>query len=174
MDRQEKEKFVADFHDRLLKAQGAFLVDYKGLNVDAMNWLRGELRKTDAEFQVVKNRLLKLACEDTDTVAITQQMEGPSAVALAHGDVVAPAKTLVGFAKDNKSLKIKGGQISGKLMDFEAIKRLAELPSREVLLAKALCGMQEVPASLVRVLNGIVARLLYALKAIEQEKGEPA
>jgi large subunit ribosomal protein L10 len=170
MDRQTKERFVADLRQRLEKAQGAFLVDYQGLNVDSINRLRNELRKTDTEFRVVKNRLLKLASKGTPTEAMETHMQGPSAIALSYEDVVSSAKVLVEFAKDFEHLEIKGGQISGRTIDPQVIKRLAALPSREVLLAQTLSAMQAVPASFVRVLNGVIAKLLYVLNAIEQQK----
>ncbi len=172
MDRQEKEKFVADLHTRLERAQGTFLVEYKGLDVKAMSRLRKELRNADVEFQVVKNRLLKRASQETDTALINDYMQGPTAIALTYEDLVAPAKVLVNFAKEFQQLKIKYGQISGKLLDVDAVKRLSELPGRDVLLAQTLSAMQAVSTSFVRVLNGIVAKLLNVLSAIQQEKEE--
>jgi large subunit ribosomal protein L10 len=88
--------------------------------------------------------------------------------------MVGPAKVLVGFAKDFENLKIKSGQISGKVIDMAAIKRLAELPGKDVLLAQTLSAMQAVPASFVRVLNGVLAKLLNVLTAIEHQKAESA
>ena len=170
MDREDKRRLVADFHTRLEKAQGTFLMDYQGLNVETINRLRKGLREVDAEFQVVKNRLLKLACQGTDTALLEEQMRGPSAIAVTYEDVVGPAKILVDFSKEFKKLEIKSGQIMGKAIDEEAIKRLAELPGKDVLLALVLSAMQGVPASLARVLNGILAKLLNVLKAIQQEK----
>jgi large subunit ribosomal protein L10 len=76
----------------------------------------------------------------------------------------------VDFSKDNKKLDIKVGQMSGKTMDVEAIKRLAELPGRDELLSQVLSAMQEVPTSLVRVLNGLLVNFLNVLKAIETTK----
>lgn len=170
MDRKQKEAFVGELQSRLKAAQGTFLVEYQGLNVEAINDLRRRLRSHGVEFQVVKNRLLKLASRNTDTGMLEESMRGSTAVAMAYEDVVAPAKTLVEFAKEHKNLQIKSGQISGKVIAAEAIKRLAELPGREVLLAQVLAAMQAVPASLARVLNGAITQLLYALKAIEQQK----
>jgi large subunit ribosomal protein L10 len=170
MDRKQKEKLVNDLHGRLEKAQGTFLVDYKGLNVEAMNRLRKELKKADAEFRIVKNRLLRLASQGTSTALIQDHMKGPSALAITYEDLVSPAKVLVDFAKDFDQLEIKGGQISDKLVDAKAIRRLAELPGRDVLLAQALSAMQAVPASLVRVLNGVLAQLLNVLMAIQRER----
>ena len=174
MDRQGKEKFVAALHDRLEKARGTFLVEYKGLDVKSMNRLRKELKKVDAEFQVVKNRLLKLASEETDTELIKDQMQGPSAIAVTYEDMVGTAKVLVDFAEEFKKLRINKGQISGKVVDIDAIKRLSKLPGKDVLLAQTLSAMQAVPASFVRVLNGVVSSLLNVLTAIEQQKAESA
>ena len=172
MKKEDKRELVASLHDKLKKACGSFLVDFQGLNVQAITDLRSQLRKSDIEFRVVKNRLLKLASEDTDTWLIRDQMNGPSAIAVTSDDVVAPAKILVGFAKDHEQLKIKSGQISGQVLDAVAIKRLAELPGREQLLAQVLSAMQTVPTSLVMVLNGIIVKLLNVLKALEQQKAE--
>lgn len=172
MNREKKEEFVAEMKARLERAHATFLVDYQGLNVDAMNSLRQELRKVDAEIQVMKNRLLKLASQDTDTASIQEHFVGPCAVAITYEDAVGPAKVLIEQSKDSKHLKVKAGQIEGKFVDFAGIKRLAELPSREILLAQVLAGMQAVPASFVRVLSGVTLKLLYALKAIENQKNE--
>lgn len=170
MDKKQKETLIAEMKDRLQNAQAAFLVDYQGLDVEAINKLRGELRQTGSEFQVVKNRLLKLACQDTETESLREHFVGPCAITIAHDDIVAPAKVLVDFSKTEKKLELKVGQVSGKLMDVDGIKRLAELPGRDELLSQALSAMIEVPSSFVRVLNGVVVSLLNVLKAIEDTK----
>lgn len=167
MDKKRKETLVADMKDRLQNAQAAFLVDYQGLDVETLNRLRNELRQTGSEFHVVKNRLVKFACQDTETESLREHFVGPCALTIAHDDVVAPAKVLVDFSKTQKKLELKVGQISGKMMDANAIKRLAELPGRDVLLSQTLSAMKEVPTSFVRVLNGVVVSLLNVLKAIE-------
>ena len=174
MDRQEKKELVADLRTRLERAQGTFLVDYQGLDVEAINRLRKELKKVGAEFQVVKNRLLKLASDDTETFLIRDHMQGPSAVAITYEDLAGPAEVLINFAEEFYQLKIKMGQISGKVVDDEAVKRLAELPGKDVLLAKTLAAMQAVPGSFVRVLNGLIVKLLNVLNAIEDQKRMPA
>jgi len=170
MDREEKKQLVSDLHSRLEKAQGAFLVHYKGLKVSDINSLRNKLRDSGAEFQVVKNRLLKLACQGTETELIKDHMEGPTAITLTYDDLIGPAKTLVDFAKNFGQLEIKSGQISGKEINAEAVRQLAQLPGREVLLSQVLAAMQAVPASFVRLLGGIMGQLLNVLKAIEQQK----
>jgi large subunit ribosomal protein L10 len=170
LNKKEKEIFVAHMQDRLKRANATFLVDYQGLNVEAMNRIRKELKKVDTEFHVVKNRLLKLASQDTPTASIGEDFVGPTALAITYDDIVAPAKVLVDMAKDYKELEIKRGQVSDRPMNSDAIKRLAFLPGRDELLAQVLSAMKEVPTSLVRVLNGVVVNLLHVLKAVEAKK----
>lgn len=170
MNRDEKKTFVTDMNSRLKKAKATFLVDYQGLNVEAMNRLRSELKKVDAEIQVVKNRLLKLASQGTETESIKEQFMGPCALAITYDDLVAPAKVLVNLSKEFKKLALKTGQISGKPIGQDAIKKLAELPGRDQLIAQVLSAMQGVPTSLARVISAIPLKLLYALKAIENVK----
>lgn len=172
MDKHTKELFVEGMNSRLKKAKATFIVDYQGLDVQEMNRIRSELRNINSEIQVVKNRLLKLACKDTDTEAIKDQFSGPCALAITYDDIVAPAKVLINLNKELKNLEVKVGQISGKLIDADAIKRLSELPGRDQLLSQVLSAMQAVPTSLVRALNGVILNLIYALKAVEAQKGE--
>ncbi len=172
MNKKEKEEVIREMADKLMRAKGAFLVSYQGLNVETMTALRKELRKHQVEFHVVKNRLLKRASQDTGTAAIQKHFVGPCALAITYDDVVTPAKLLIEQEKKSEHLKIKIGQIAGKVVELEGIKRLAELPSREVLLAYTLSAMQAVPSSLVRALNGILTKLMFALRAIESKKQE--
>jgi large subunit ribosomal protein L10 len=172
LNKQEKEEVIKRMADKLQRAKGAFLVSYQGLDVETITALRKELRKHQVEFQVVKNRLLKRASQDTGTSAIKEHFVGPCALAITYEDVVTPAKVLIEQEKKSEHLKIKIGQIAGKVVELEGIRRLAELPSREILLAQALAAMHAVPASLVRTLNGILTKLMFALKAIESKKQE--
>ena len=174
MNRQEKEQLVAEMNDRLKRAQATFLVDYQGLNVEKMSRVRKELGTIDTDLFVVKNRLLKLASVGTDTESIKEHFSGPNALAISYDDIVKPAKVLVGLSKDLEKLDIKVGQMSGKPMDSDAVKRLAELPGHEELLAQVLSAMQAVPTSLVRALNGIMSKLLNVLKALEEKKEKEA
>ncbi len=170
MKRSEKTKLVEEVRQKLAKSPGCFLVDYKGLNVAAISKVRRELKNADAELKVIKNTLLKIASEGTQSQVLTEMMKGPTAVTIARNDVVAVAKVLVAMAKEFQNLKLKAGQISGKLLDEEGIRRLSEVPSREVLLSKLLGTMQAVPAGFVRVLSGVLVKFLRTLEAIKQQK----
>ena len=170
MDRNEKEKTVTGLRERLGKACGTFLVDYQGLNVEALTKLRRELRETNIEFQVVKNRLLSIACQDTETAVLRDYLAGPCALAITYDDVVMPAKVLTKFGQDYAALEIKIGQINGKIIDLPAIKRLAQLPSREILLSQLLFSLSGVPSSFVRALSEMLRKLVTVLEAIRNQK----
>lgn len=166
----QKKELVSELREKFDQKKILILVDYKGLNVPKINELRTMLREAGVEFRVVKNTLLVRASRDTDVELIKDQFEGPSAVAMSYEDPVAPAKALAKFAKDNDKLQIKAGVLGGSMLDAEGVKRLAELPSREVLLAQVMGTMNAVPRGLVRALSNVPERLLYALQAIKDQK----
>lgn len=170
MDRQEKERAVNDLKEVLGRACGAFLVNYQGLNVEALTKLRRELRQANIEFQVVKNRLLLIACQDTETAVLKDYVVGPCALAVTYDDVVMPAKVLTKFSQDHEVLEIRIGQIQGKIVELPAIKRLAQLPSREVLLSQLLSSLSGVPSSFIRTLSEMLRRLVNVLEAIKRQK----
>jgi large subunit ribosomal protein L10 len=167
---EKKQKITEDLHERFSKSVIVVVADYKGLDVSSMNALRRKLREEDIEFQVAKNTLLIRAAKDTEVALIEDYFKGPSAVALSYTDPVAPAKILAQFAKDNQKLEIKGGVLKNKVLDVDAIKALAKLPSREVLLGQLLSVLNEVPTSFVRTIAEIPRSLLNVLTAIRDQK----
>ena len=167
---EKKQKITEDLHERFSKSAIVVVTDYKGLDVSSMNALRRKLREEDIEFQVAKNTLLIRAAKDTEAALIEDYFKGPSAVALSYTDPVAPAKILAQFAKDNQKLEIKGGVLKNKVLDVDAIKALAKLPSREVLLGQLLSVLNEVPTSFVRTIAEIPRSLLNVLTAIRDQK----
>jgi large subunit ribosomal protein L10 len=170
LKREEKEKIITSLRERLEKAYGAFLVDYQGLNVETLTKLRRELRESNIDFQIVKNRLLLIASQDTETAVLKDRLTGPCALALSYDDVVQPAKILTKFVQDCENLEIKVGQINGKVVELSAIKRLAQLPSREVLLSQLLSSLCGVPTSFVRQLSEMLRQLVTVLEAIRKQR----
>ena len=170
MKLETKQQITEDLHDRFARSAIIVLTDYKGLDVTTINDLRRKLRESNIEYQVVKNTLLVRAAENTDIALIKDHFKGPSAVAISYDDPVAPAKVLTQFAKDNKKLEIKVGVLNGKVLDVQAIKALATLPSREVMLAQVLSTLNAVPTSFVRVMAEIPRSLLNVLTAIKDQK----
>ena len=109
--------------------------------------------------------------EPSTTTSSQEQFVGPCALAITYDDIIGPAKVLVDLSKDIKELDLKLGQISGKPIDLDSLKKLAVLPGRDQLLAQVLSAMNAVPISLVSVLNGIMLKMMNVLKAIETNKG---
>ena len=170
MDINEKKRIADDIQGRFEKSTLVILTDYKGLDVSSMNTLRRKLREANAEYQVAKNSLLVRASEGNDVTLIKDQFKGPSAIALSYDDPVAPAKVLTDFVKENKKFKIKVGVLNGKVIDFDGIKALSSLPSREILLAYVLSAMNAVPTALVTALSDVPRRFMNVLQAIKDKK----
>jgi len=170
----DKKKIVQDLREKFLKTKVLIVTDYKGLRVEPLNELRRKLRDAGIEYQVVKNTLLRRACEDTDVALIQDSFKGPSAIALSYDDPVAPAKVLTQFAKENEKLELKIGVMGGKVIDLKGIRALANLPSREVLLSQLLSVMNAVPTSFVRVLSAVPSGMLNVLQALKAKKEEEA
>jgi len=166
----EKKKIVEDIRKRFLESKVVILTDYKGLDVEKINELRGKLKQSGVEYKVVKNAFLIRASEETDISLIKDSFKGPSAVALSCDDPVSPAKILTEFADEHELLEIKVGVMNGKILDLSAIKKLSALPSREVLLSSLLSVMSGVPSAFVRALNDMPRRLLNVLQAIKEQK----
>lgn len=160
-------------HEKFLKSEIVILTDYKGLDVVTMNELRTRLREEETEFRVVKNTLLTRASKDTDVAVISEQFKGPSAIALNYKEPVAPAKTLIEFAKKYEKFEVRAAAMKGKTLDVSDIKALASLPSREILLTKLVLTMNAVPTGFVTALSDIPRRLLNVLNAVKEQKSGP-
>ena len=174
MRREEKEKVVAELSARLSESEAIILTDFKGLNVGAMGALRRKVAESEADYRVVKNTLLRLAAKGTEAEKLEELFLGNTAVSTTDTDPVALAKALIGFAKENDRLIVKGGVVSGQILDLGQIKELADLPSREVLLSMMLGAMNAVPASLVRLLAAVMQKFVYSLAAIRDQKEQAA
>jgi large subunit ribosomal protein L10 len=167
---EQKQQIADDLRDRFSKSAIIVVTDYKGLDVAAMNDLRRKLRAEEVEYQVVKNSLLIRASEDNDVALIKDHFKGPSAIALSYDDPVAPAKVLAQFAKDNDKLEIKVGVMNGQVLEADAIKALAKLPSREVLLGQLLSALNAIPTSFVRTIAEVPRSFVNVLAAIRDQK----
>ncbi|MBI4277576.1 MAG: 50S ribosomal protein L10 [Armatimonadetes bacterium] len=174
MARSEKVEQVEAIRQKLDGASAVILTDYRGLNVPELGELRGRLREAHAEYKVVKNTLMRIAAESLGVKGLEAHLEGPTAVAFVHKDVTAAAKVLQEFIRQYRKLEVKGGLVEGRVLGADQVKVLADLPSREVLLARVVGGIQSPLAGLVGVLNGTVRALVYALDAIRQQKEQGA
>ena len=164
MKRSEKKEFVEKLKDEIESSSSVIVTHYLGLTVDESEQLRLEMRNNGAKFKVTKNRLTKLALEQTKFKDIADLFTGPTAIAYSE-DPVAPAKVAVSFEKKLDKFKIIGGGYDGEKIDFEKINFLATLPSMDELRGK-IVGLISAPAqkiaSIMKEPAGQVARLVSA------------
>ena len=171
--REQKQADVKALAEAFSGSKIAVMTDYRGLNVPAISDLRANLREAGISYKVSKNTLVKVAIAQTDLKdADTSAFKGPMAIAFGQ-DEAQTCKIIADFAKANESLEIIGGlDESGKVLTAEDVLALAKLPSREVLVAQVVGTIAAPLSGFVRVLNGNITQLLYALNAIQDKKGE--
>lgn len=169
--REQKELSVKEIRDKLASSRSTIFTDYKGLNVARVTELRKRMRAVGVEMKVVKNTLTRIAATDLGYDSINSKLEGPTAAIFGITDPVAPAKLLEAFSKEFKfTFDIKGGVVEGKVVDANGVKALADLPSKEVLIAMALGTLQAPIVGFLNVLQGNSRELVYVLEAIRQQK----
>ena len=164
MARPDKATAVAELTEDFRTANATVLTEYRGLSVGAMKQLRRALG-ADTKYSVVKNTLTKIAAKDAGVEIAPELLAGPSAVAFIKGDPIDAAKSLRDFQKENPLLVIKGGIFEGKNVSVAEIMKLADLESREVLLAKLAGAMKATMANAIRTIDALRAK---------KEAGEPA
>jgi len=170
MARAEKTTAVAELTERFQSSSAAVLTEYRGLTVSQLGELRQTLG-TNATFSVVKNTLTKIAAADAGVSSeLTDLLSGPSAIAFVQGDVVEAAKGLRDFARANPLLVIKGGVLDGKPLKPAEIAKLADLESREVLLAKLAGAMKASLAGAAATFNAMPAQMARLLGALEAKR----
>jgi large subunit ribosomal protein L10 len=169
---EQKKQVVQELTEKVKSAQSIVLADYRGLTVEQDTALRNALRAAGVEYKVVKNTLTSLAMKANGLEGLDSYLNGPTAMAISSTDAVAPAKVLSEYAKKYEKLELKAGVVEGNVIDVNGIKALAELPSREVLIAKMLGSFNAPITGLVNVLNGNIRGLVVALNAIAEQKAE--
>lgn len=171
MARPDKAAAVAELADKFTSSGGAVLTEYRGLTVKALKELRRSLGD-DATYAVSKNTLTTIAARQAGVEGIEDLLVGPTAIAFIDGDPVAVAKGLRDFARTNPHLVIKGGVLDGKPLSPDEVRRLADLESREVLLAKAAGAMKGVLAQAVSLFAAPLSKAARAMAALEQARAD--
>lgn len=161
---------VTALHTKFGDAKAAILADYSGLNVQQLAELRRQLHTAMVELHVVKNTLAQRAVEGTGFVPLADHFVGPTSVAFSQHDAIAMAKALTEYAKREPKFNVRVGFIEGQVLSPAQITALAELPPREVLLARMLASMQSPLVGLVGVLQGVLRQLVYVLQAVKDAK----
>ncbi|HEV8339759.1 MAG TPA: 50S ribosomal protein L10 [bacterium] len=170
MARPDKVSEVEALRDRLGRAQTIVLTDFRGLTVGEIGQLRAKLRAVGVEYRVVKNRLFRIAARDAGIEGLDGYLEGPTAAAFGYDEPVAAAKIIHDFIRQMRKLATKGGVIDSRVVTAAEIKRLAELPPRQVLLAQLVGGIASPLTGMMTVLSGVTRGLVVALDQIRQQR----
>lgn len=158
-NRELKEAKVLEIKEKMEKSQGIIFAQYQGLTVEQDTELRKILREAGIEYKVYKNSLTALAAKELGFGAIESVLEGPVSVAFGYEDPTAPARILNDFAKSHKKLELKGAIVQGEIFDASKVQQLAQIPPREVLIAKLL-GSFKAP----------ISNFAYLISAVKEKK----
>jgi large subunit ribosomal protein L10 len=169
MPTEAKEATVAELREELTNARTMIISEYRGLTVKEIAEIRRALRKQDVTYRVVKNRLMRIAAEDSVGEALSPLLIGPTAIAFGT-DEAGTAKAVIDATRPYKIVKITGGVLGGRAIDADGVSRLATLPPREVLLAKLAGGMQAPVATLAGLFAAPLRNLGYALAQVAEQK----
>lgn len=167
-----KETTVAELTELFRNSNAVVLTEYRGLTVAQLKQLRGSIRE-DASYAVVKNTLTQIAAKEAGVTGIDEHLVGPSAIAFVHGDTVAVAKALRDFAKANPLLVIKGGYFDGAPLSAAEVGKLADLETREVLLAKLAGAFKASLFGAAYLFNAPLSKAVRTVDAL-REKQESA
>lgn len=172
MHRPQKEQAVTGLTDRLQRTVAAVVVEFRGLNVEQATQLRRRLGEQGVEFKVIKNTLLSRAAKEVGVEGLDELLKGPNAIAFSYSDPVVAARSIQEYVRTNRGTEvaIKGGLLEGKVIGMEVVRELADLPSREVLLARVAGGMKSPIAGLATVLSAPLRGLAYGMKALADQK----
>lgn len=165
ISKEKKQELVANYREKLERSQAVILTNYQGLNVAQISELRNRLRTVGTGYQVIKNTLLRLALQEAKLPQMDTLLEEPTAIGLCYQEVQPAVRVLVEYTREASPFGLKGGLLGHRLLTTEDINWLANLPSREVLLAQVLAGFQSPMRELVNVLSGPMRGLITVLKA---------
>jgi len=174
MSREKKAQIIDSIKEALDKSSISILTDYRGLSNAEMTALRRQLQKAGIDYRVVKNTLARFAVERAGRDDLASFFEGPVAIAFGYGEITDPARALSDYIDATKAtLSVKGGFFGDRLLSAEDVEALAKLPSREVLIAMVVGGLQSPITALVNYLAAPIRGVMFGLQArIQQLEGE--
>jgi large subunit ribosomal protein L10 len=167
--RPEKVELVTTMESKLKDAKGVCVADFTGMTVAALSELRVRCRAAGVEFKVLKNTLARRALAEELRAPMDPYLQGPTALAISQTDEVTPAKVLSDFAKEFQTPRIKAGLVAGKVYNEAAVKELASLPGKEVLLGRMLGGLKSPVQKLHSALSSPLRGLATALKQVAEK-----
>jgi len=171
MPTEAKRETIAELREALSSSRTLIVSEYRGLTVKEIAEIRRALRKQDVAYRIVKNRLMRIAAQDSVGEALSPLLIGPTAIAFGD-DESATAKAVIDATRPYRLVTITGGVLGGRAVDANGVKTLASLPSREVLLARLAGGMQAPMATLAGLLAANIRNLGYALSQVRDQKSQ--
>ena len=172
MAREDKEKTIEELAEMLKRAKGLVLSDFTGLNVAEMTELRRRCRENQIEYLVVKNTLARFAASKADMDDLIPYLKGPNGFTFGFDDPLVPARVIHTFAQESDKLAIKAGVFGGGMIEADDVKRIAQLPGREVLLSQVLAQMNAPITGFAGALKAMLTRLAYVLSQVQDVKGQ--
>ena len=164
--KEQKAEQVELLAEKLMKAKVAVLTDYRGLKVSQIQELRGQLRGGEVEYRVVKNTLARRAAEAAGHKALESEIKGPVAIAFGYEDLSTPSRLINEFIRATRlKVEVVGGLVEGRVFSPDQMKQLADLPSRETLIAQLMGTLQSPVAQLVGIMQTPLQQLLGVLEA---------
>jgi large subunit ribosomal protein L10 len=173
MPTEAKRETVAELREALASSRTLIVSEYRGLSVKELAEIRRALRKQDVTYRIVKNRLMRIAAQDTVGEALGPLLVGPTAIAFGD-DESTTAKAVLDATRPYKIVTITGAVLGDRSISADAVRTLASLPSREVLLARLAGGMQAPMATLAGLLSANIRNLGYALSQVRDQKAQSA
>jgi large subunit ribosomal protein L10 len=170
VNREEKKQYVSKLTEEIKASDALFLANYKGLTFPQLTAIRTVVKEKGSDFKVVKNTLVKIALHNNGIETLDEILKLCTACTIVKGDAAAVAKDMKKFAKDFDKFEIKAGFLDGKPLSADEVARLADLPSREVLLGKALATMNAPATNFVSLLSNVPRSFLNVLNAIKEQK----
>ncbi len=172
LTREQKREQVAELSEKLQRANCLYLADYRGVDVESVNELRTRIHREgegEYEYRVAKNTLLKRAVEGSDFAKLSDQLTGPTAVALSFGDPAGLARILTDFAKECEVFEVRAGVVEGELVDLESIRKLAALPGKQELRGMLAGTVQAPLRNLAGTLHALLGHVRNALEQRQQQ-----
>lgn len=172
MDKKQKEQELASLKDKMAKANQIVIADHTGINVADLTILRRKLREAKSEFRVTKNTLLKLAIKDTDLKVLEEHFNGPTAIIFGYDDPSVPAKIVYDSIKDKEKPRFKAYYSNGKVFGIDTLKKIAELPPKNVVQAILISTIQGPIVQFIMVIEAASREFIGTLDALAKKRAE--
>ena len=170
MNREQKEKEIAVLKDKLARAKHLIIADHSGINVAEVSALRRKLKEGNSEIRVSKNTLLKLAVKDTDLQELQEHFEGPTSIICGYDDPSVPAKIIYDSIRETEKPKFKSYFYDGTQHGFDFLKRIAQLPSRDIVIAMLISAVEGSITNFIGLLESATREFIGTLDALAESK----